>query len=331
MKSRGTTIWKELKHRLLNTWGSYLGLIVFLTVFRILPLRIGRFIARVSGIIWFWLDGMHRRIGLENLALAFPEKSEAERRAILRASCSHLATCAVEMCQFLSMRREDVCGKWVVVEDGSEACAQAAAALGKGVIGASGHIGSWELSGFVFPAMGYPSVCIARRVRAPLVDAELNRIRMLLGNVIIQQEGALRHILRAMKEQKFVGVIMDLYAGSKNPQVRMFGHETSTVDTVARLHLKTGAPIVTNLMMRRPDGRYLWRCRRVEIPALRPGEDSDAHVRAILESCNQAFEQTIREFPEQWLWMHRRWRQSKNVSLAISETQPEPAAQVSES
>jgi len=219
MKSRGTTIWKELKHRLLNTWGSYLGLIVFLTVFRILPLRIGRFIARVSGIIWFWLDGMHRRIGLENLALAFPEKSEAERRAILRA----------------------------------------------------------------------------------------------------------------MKDQKFVGVIMDLYAGSKNPQVRMFGHETSTVDTVARLHLKTGAPIVTNLMMRRPDGRYLWRCRRVEIPALRPGEDSDAHVRAILESCNQAFEQTIREFPEQWLWMHRRWRQSKNVSLAISETQPEPAAQVSES
>jgi KDO2-lipid IV(A) lauroyltransferase len=180
---------------------------------------------------------------------------------------------------------------------------------GKGIICVSAHAGFWELTGFIFPAMGYPCVCIANRLPVPGINAAIRKIRARLGNEIVDQEGALVHILRALKEGKTVGIIMDHWGKSKAPLISFFGRDTRTVDTVARLHLKTGAPIISSMMIRQSDGRYWWRCKRILVP-LGDNSPTEARINEILTLCNRDIEAAIRENPEQWTWMHNRWRDS---------------------
>jgi Kdo2-lipid IVA lauroyltransferase/acyltransferase len=149
--------------------------------------------------------------------------------------------------------------------------------------------------------------CWAVRSSAPRIDQLLTSMRSRLGHTVVQKEGALRHLLRALKENNGVGVIMDQHGGQEGKWVPFFGREGSTVDTCARLHLKVGAPMLCNFMLRQSDGRYLWRCREIQVPPS-AGQSQDEQIHQILLACNREFEEAIRAAPEQWIWMHKRWR-----------------------
>lgn len=301
------TLAKRFWRWLEKSWLVYAVFALTVWTFDHLPLGLSRVLGRFGGGVAYHLDRRNVRRGLRNLAIAFPEKTESERRTLLKACYRHLGTSLTDVCHFRSATADDLFENWVVRDPQSDRVAQEALAENKGVIGIGGHVGFWELSGFIYPSMGYPSVCVANRLGAPKVDEMVQRIRARLGNVVVHQEGALIHLLRALKQKKSIGLIMDHWGGTGAPVVPFFGKDTRTIDTVARLHRKTGAPIISNLMLRRADGKYVWRCRRINVPLA--GEmKEDEHIRAILLACNQDMEAAIREHPEQWTWMHKRWR-----------------------
>jgi KDO2-lipid IV(A) lauroyltransferase len=255
------------------------------------------------------LDRRHRAVCLENLAIAFPEKDQRERLAILRGSYEHLGLCAADFCHFNKIKPEEVRGAWVVPEEGADELMRKALAQKRGVICVAAHIGFWELSGFAYPSLGYPVVSVSRRIAAPRLEALANRIRTRLGNIVVHKEGALRPLLRALQENKCIGVVMDQRAGREGPWVQFFTRPASTVDTCARLHIKTGAPLISNLTIRRADGRYTWRCRQIAVPP-QDGRSNDEYAKAILRAIHCDLEEAIRETPEQWLWVYKRWKGS---------------------
>jgi len=300
---------KQFRHWLMQSWMLCLAFHVTLRTIGAMPLRISRAFGRFAGAVTYSMDRSNVRRGLRNLAAAFPEYTYERRQRILKDCYKHLGVCLFEACYFRTASPAWMLSDWIIRDPESEKVMKAAIAENKGVICVSAHAGFWELTGFIFPSMGYPCVCIANRLPAPGINAEIRRIRARLGNEIVDQEGALVHILRALKEKKTVGIIMDHWGKSKSPKIPFFGRETRTLDTVARLHLKTDAPIISSMMFRQPDGRYQWRCKRILTPIL-TDSSSEKRINEILRQCNQDIESAIRENPEQWTWMHNRWRDS---------------------
>ena len=309
MSSRRHGTLRRFRSWVRDTWLTYALVMAGVRVVGALPLAPARRLGRWCGLLCYALDRSHRAVCLGNLAIAFPEKDKRERLAILRGSYAHLGVCAADFCHFDKIKPEEVRGGWVVPEEGADELMRKAQTQGCGVICVAAHIGFWELSGFAYPALGYPVVSVSRRIAAPRLEALVNGIRTRLGNVLVHKKGALRPLLRALQENKCIGVVMDQRAGREGPWVQFFTRPASTVDTCARLHIKTGAPLISNLMIRRGDGRYTWRCRRISVPP-QGGMSEDAYVKAILRAIHCDLEEAIRETPAQWLWMYKRWKGS---------------------
>lgn len=306
-KRKNPTLLKRFSRWLEHSWLLYAAFAATVWTFDHLPLGVSRALGRFGGRVAYRVDTRNVRRAMQNLAIAFPDWSEEKRRATLKACYQHLGTALTDVCHFRSATAEEILRDWVVRDPQCDRVMQEVLAENKGVLGIGAHLGFWEISGFIFPAMGYPSVCVSNKLTAARIDQMVQRIRARLGNVIVHQEGALVKLLRALKENKSVGLIMDHWGKSSSPKVPFFGKDAETIDTVARLHLKTGAPIITNLMLRQPDGRYRWRCKRMQIPS-GEGLTQEQHISAILTVCNKEIEEAIREAPEQWTWMHKRWR-----------------------
>jgi KDO2-lipid IV(A) lauroyltransferase len=242
------------------------------------------------------------------LELVFPDRSPSERRTILKASFVHLGICLVEFCRLTRLTAADVRERWVIEEDGSFERLRKAVDSGTGAIVHGGHLGGWELSALALPAFGLPLHSVARRVESEPIDALIMRTRSHLGAKLVYQDHALFHMYRALRKGKLVGLHVDQYAGREGVYVPFFGRDASSVDTSARLHVMTGAPLFCGAMHRREDGRYVWRIRPVEVPAAKEGQAEDERIREVLCCCQRGVEELIRLAPEQWLWGHNRWR-----------------------
>jgi KDO2-lipid IV(A) lauroyltransferase len=306
-KGKKVTLTKRFSRWLEHSWLLYAAFAATVWTFDHLPLSISRALGRFGGRVAYYMDTRNVLRAMKNLKIAFPDWAEAQLRATLKESYKHLGVALTDVCHFRSATAEDLLQNWIVRDPESDRVMREALAENKGVLGVGAHLGFWEIAGFIFPSLGYPSVCVSNKLTAERIDAMVQRIRGRLGNVIVHQEGAVVRLLRALKEGKTVGIIMDHWGKSSSPVIPFFGQDTRTIDTIARLHIKTGAPIISNMMLRQKDGRYLWRCRRLEVRG-KDGLTHDEHIRAILTVCNREIEQAIREYPEQWTWMHKRWR-----------------------
>jgi KDO2-lipid IV(A) lauroyltransferase len=307
-KAKKKSLWKRFRYALMRSWILYAPVGAGVWLLGHLPLGLARRVGRVGGWLAYRLDVGNRAVADENLKLVFPDKSHAEHRAILKANYVHLGVSLAEFCRFTQLTAEDVRNDWVVDEDGSFDRLRAALAGGKGAILNAGHLGAWELSALAFPAHGLMLNTVARRVEAERLDALIMRTRQHLGTTLFYQDHGLFHMYRALRKGKLVGLHVDQYAGRRGTYVPFFGREASSVDTCARLHVMTGAPIFCAAMHRREDGRYVCRIRPVEIPPAREGQSEDERIRDVLCLCHRGIEELIRLAPEQWLWFHPRWR-----------------------
>ena len=315
--------WKRFRHWLPRTWLVYAAARAAMQFVAWLPLPCARALGRLGGWLAYHLDRGHRCVALANLQLAFPDRPEAERRVLLRACYAHLGVCAAEFCRYPSLRREDVRESWVTPEEGAAERLRAALASGHGAILVGGHLGAWELGALAMPALGFPLCSIAREVGAPRLDEFIMRVRTHFGTQLFYQEHGLFQVYRALRRGKLVGLHVDQYAGRQGTYVPFFGREASSVDTCARLHVMTGAPLFCGAFQRRADGRYTWRLRPVEAPPAKEGQGENERVREVLCACNRALEEAIRAAPEQWLWFHNRWRDHRrgavNTATAAAE------------
>jgi len=181
-----------------------------------------------------------------------------------------------------------------------------ALARGKGVIGLMGHIGSWELLGAYLVAAGYPLSAVGRSLRDPRLDRLLVDIRRRSGIRNIARGRQTREILRSLRENRIVAMLIDQDTRVKGVFVDVFGKSAYTLVGPAVLAIRTGATVVPMAIHREPDDTHHV-VVRPEIGMVRTG-DIERDVQVNTQRCSKALEAFIREHPSQWVWMHERWK-----------------------
>ncbi|WP_348268447.1 lysophospholipid acyltransferase family protein [Edaphobacter paludis] len=286
-------------------WVEFCVVRMFVGCLGILPRRLARAVGAGIGWLAFQLLGRLRKVGLRNLELAFPMKPASERETILRAVYRNLGYLLAEFCQMPGYTREQA--SRFIHYDGLENYLTARE-RGKGVLVLTGHLGAWELSSFYHSLMGYPMGMVIRRLDNPLVDEFVNRIRCLHGNRVIHKDDFARGLIATMRAGETVGILMD--TNMTPPQgvfVPFFGVQACTASGMARIALKTGAAVVPGfLFWEQREQRYVLRFGE-ELNLVRTA-DSEEDAVANTALFTSVIERYVREYPEQWLWMHRRWK-----------------------
>jgi KDO2-lipid IV(A) lauroyltransferase len=270
-----------------------------------MPRGVARLLGGMLAFVVYWLFGRLRRVGVRNLELALPELSIEARRKILRRVYIHLGWQLVEFCRMTGYTVENT-RDWLRTEGLEHYLA--AQAHGKGVLVITGHLGAWELSSFYHSLMGYPMGMVIRRLDNRRLDAYVNGIRCMHGNHVLHKDDFGRGLLTAMRSGGTVGILMD--TNMTPPQgafVRFFGIEACTATGLAHVARKTGAAVLPGFMVWEPaERRYVLHFgAEVAIPH---SEDIAADILKGTELCTNAIESWIRRYPDQWLWIHRRWK-----------------------
>ncbi len=271
----------------------------------VMPRRLSRTVGAGVGALACRLLGRLREVGLINLALAFPEKPDAEREQILRTLYRNLGWLLAEFCQMPGYTPENT--RSFARYEGLEHYI-AARDRGNGVLILTGHLGAWELSSYYHSLMGHPMSMVIRRLDNPQVDALVNRIRCLHGNRVLHKDDFARGLLGAMRQGETVGILMD--TNMTPPQgefVPFFGRLACTASGMARLALKTGATVLPGFMLwEEAEQKYVLHFGE-PIDLVSTGNDEQdvlentARFTAVIEAW-------IRRYPDQWLWVHRRWK-----------------------
>ena len=266
-------------------------------------------LARASGIAVartvYFLHGRLRRVGMKNLVMAFPEKSRGERKRILRGVFTSFGRQAAEVCLFPRYTRDNV--NQVVLYDGFENF-ERAFAQGKGVLFLTAHLGGWEISAFAHSLQGHPLHVVMRPLDNVYLDRLTRQYRTMHGNSMVDKDDFVRGLLSAMKAGETVGILMD--TNMTPPQgvfVDFFGIPACTASGLARIALRTDAAVVPGFTIW---DRVLRKYRlRFDPPVklVRTGDD-DADAVANTALFTKVIEDYVRKSPDQWLWVHRRWK-----------------------
>jgi Kdo2-lipid IVA lauroyltransferase/acyltransferase len=266
-------------------------------------------LARAVGIAISWkvylLHVRLRRVGMHNLAMAFPEKSRREHATILRGVFTSLGRQLAEVCLFPSYTRENV-GR-VVVYDGFENF-ERALSRGKGVLFLTAHLGGWELSSFAHSLQGHPLHIVIRPLDNVYLDRLIRHYRTMHGNSTVDKDDFVRGLLSAMKSGETVGILMD--TNMTPPQgvfVNFFGIPACTASGMARIAQRTDAAVVPAFTVWDPVLRKYRLRFDPPVTLVRTGDD-DADVIENTALFTKVIEDYVRRYPDQWLWVHRRWK-----------------------
>jgi KDO2-lipid IV(A) lauroyltransferase len=282
---------------------EYRAVATIAAVVRALPQWASLGLGAAIGSLFYLVDAPHRRLTVANLTAAFPHKSPGERRAIARGVFAHFGSLLTELLRFGGLSPAKMLAS--VEFEGEERVTHALAA-GKGALFITGHFGYWELHALAHALRFPPIGVVVRALDNPRLNAWIEALRTSTGNRVIHRRGALRQILRALGENMGVAVLIDQHIQTSDAVVvDFFNRPAATTSAVAALALRTGAPIVPVFAVRLPGGRYRMIYEHpVELP---PADHPDA-VRELTQRCTDVLEMYVRRHPNNWLWMHRRWR-----------------------
>ncbi len=270
-----------------------------------LPRRVARLLVRILTLTLYLVLGRLRRVGERNLQLALPELSSKARKKILRRVFRNLGWQMVEFCRMPGYTAENTQG-WIRSEGLLHYLS--AEAKGRGVLVLTGHLGGWELSSFYHSLMGHPMGMVIRRLDNRLLDEYVNSIRCLHGNRVLHKDDFARGLLTAMRAGETVGILMD--TNMTPPQgvfVKFFGITACTASGLARVALKTGAAVLPGFLVWEAAERQYVLHFGPEL-VFRQTDDHEADILAATQQCNDVLEAWIRRYPDQWLWIHRRWK-----------------------
>jgi KDO2-lipid IV(A) lauroyltransferase len=277
----------------------------FIKILGLMPRRLSRAFGIGLGGAVYLLHVRLRWVGMRNLALAFPEKTEAERAVILRGVFTSLGRQLAELCQFPKYTRENV--EQVVVYDGLENY-ERAYARGKGVLFLTAHFGGWELSAFAHSLHGHWLHVVMRPMDNEYLDRLIQSYRTMHGNKTVGKDDFVRGLLAAMKAGEVVGILMD--TNMTPPQgvfVDFFGIPACTASGLARIALRTDAAVVPGFTIwDEALGKYRLRFDPA-VELVRTG-DLEADIVANTQKFTKVIEEYVRKYPGQWLWVHRRWK-----------------------
>lgn len=270
----------------------------------VMPHRIARAVCAVLAALSYAFWPRLRRVGLWNLRLAYPDWTPRQRRRVLFASFESLGRMLADFSHFPHWNRGNI--ERLIVYDGYENY-ERARSHGKGLLFLTAHFGSWELGSFAHGVYGHPVNFVMRRLDNPLIDSLINQYRCRSGGRAIEKNDFARQALRALRRGESVGILMDQnMMAAEGVFVEFFGRAASTTTSPARVARKTGAPLVLGLVIWNSKLRK-YRLRFDEVEWI-PHEDPEEEIALNTAHFTKLLEQYIRRYPEQWLWMHRRWK-----------------------
>jgi len=276
----------------------------------LVPLRAALALARAVGwLAWRVAHGTRRQM-LAQLAVAFPEKTAAEREAIARASFVHLAALAAEV--VTAPRWRDRLEDYVSLAPGAEAALRAAMGQGRGMVFVAGHVGNWELLAQRVPRIGpWPASTIAKATIDPGMNKLIDEARRAGGVETLWREdpSTARAMIRCFKQGAMLGILIDQDTNVQSVFVPFFGRPAATPRAAADLALRFRAPVVVCTCRRRGpnpgDGHEI---AAVEVTYDADAPDREAEAIRLTAACTAVLEAAIRRNPAEWVWMHERWK-----------------------
>jgi len=289
----------------------YLLLRGFSLTVNLLPETLSLWMGRGLGDVMYYLDLEHRKLALQNLFIVFGrEKSEREIRSIAKRNFQNLGMMTIEFFRLPKMNVEAFQRK--VNIEGLEICKKALNNK-KGLLLLLSHFGNWELMGLMSKFLGSSIAVIARPIKKnKWVDRLVREIRSGTGLEVISTEKASRKVMRVLSQNRMVGILIDQRAKrSEGVWVDFFGKKAPSTPALAVLAMRTGAPVVPVFMI-----RIGYRKHRLVIK--KPLQLVDTgnikkDVETNTQLMNQTLESMIRQYPDQWFWVHRRWERKKKV------------------
>ncbi|MGD0338911.1 MAG: lysophospholipid acyltransferase family protein [Bacteroidota bacterium] len=292
-----------------------LGVIV-----RLLPLRVAQRFGRRLGEFIYTTIKIRREITYQNLRAAFPEKTMEELDGIALEAYCNFAINFIEMF-WLPRMNHSVLLHVVKVRNGE--VFQEIRNRGKGYIMISGHFGNWELFAFsICTLFNSPSLIIAQNQRNPLVNALLNKYRSLCGNRIVAMERSVQETLRALHQGQGVLMLADQSAPRERIYIDFFGRPAATFEGPAVFALRSGAPIVMAFLIRQKNNTYELVFEELSTTDLH--EATEENIHELTKRHVKVLERYIREYPGQWLWLHKRWKHTEYALSHASEETVNP-------
>jgi KDO2-lipid IV(A) lauroyltransferase len=281
-------------------------LAALLRLVALIPLGPAVRLGAVLGGLGYRLLGQTRRLALQHLAQAFPEKAEAERREIARRMFVHLGMAAMEVTSIRSYA--DRVERYMDIDPGP---LRAALAQGKGIVFVTGHLGNWELMARAVAKVGAPVSAVAKRGGDARLMGLIEGWRQDGAVTTLWREDAstARALLRVFKENRVLGILCDQDTSVQGVWVPFFGRPAWSPRAPADLALRTGAPILVGTSHRKGErpGDGL-RFEMTGIPYDPKPADKEAEVVRITAACQAVLEDAIRRHPADWVWMHERWK-----------------------
>jgi len=278
-----------------------------LSALGLLPRRIAIGLGLGIGHLAYFFAGSLRRTGQSNLRMAFPDMGEPERRRILRGCFLSLGRLLGEFSQ-LPYATPEKLRKLIEYDEVGLAHLREAEKNKRGVIFLTGHLGSWELHSFGWSALEYPLSFLVRPLDNPRIEEMIERVRTRFGNKAIDKKSAARQSLRVLREGGTLGILSDLNTQTREGVfVPFFGKLACTTAGIATLALKTDAVVIpTCAVWDKKQKRYFFH-GDPPVELVRTGD----HLRDVelnTARFTAAVERMVRLYPDQWLWIHKRWK-----------------------
>ena len=283
----------------IRNWAEYGAALVVLKSLEWAPLPLAHRLARVYARLLDLALPRLRRVALRNLSMALPELDAARQAETVDGTFRSIARVLVTFARFPQIRRDNV-KPWIRCEGAQYV--EEALRQGRGVLFATAHFGNWELSAYSYALMSAPMNVVVRPLDNPLIDALVERRRGLSGNRMIGKKEYARSILKALAANQAVGILVDQNsAADAGVFVDFFGVKACAGVGFAKLAAHSGAAVIPGFAVwEESERRYVLRFH----PPV-PMTGDAAHDTQAVQS---ALEQAIRQYPDQWLWMHRRWK-----------------------
>ncbi|MEX1138978.1 MAG: lysophospholipid acyltransferase family protein [Bacteroidota bacterium] len=268
----------------------------------LLPLATVRGLAGWLGKLAYWL-GVRREIVRENVEHAFPEMGESEREAIAVGSFRSVAVTFIELLRFSWMSEDDLSS---MIRLERVEVLQEKLLNGKGAVILTAHLGNWELisPGYLVLA-GIPVDALYKPQSNAWIDRRILERRTKFGNKLVPMGMSVRETLGILQSGRSVLIAADQSAPKESIRMKFFGREVPVFQGPAVFSLKTGAPLIAAYALRQSDGSYVLTCSEIPSNDLSYSEES---VRELTRRHVEETELVIRQYPEQWMWMHRRWK-----------------------
>lgn len=256
------------------------------------------------GFLWFDVLRIRRQVALDNVAIAFPEKSPEERLKIARLSLRHMGRTIMDYTVFPFLKAKDA--ERLYKFEGREHVEQALKE-GKGAFLLTLHLGNGDFAIAVLSLMGWPMYLISKEFKARWLNDLWFGMRRRHGTKFISPEKSSFEILRCLRRNEIVVFVLDQFMGPPvGVRTRFFGKETGTAAGLALLASRTGTPVIPCYTYRRGDG---YQVAVFEAPIKLDDGPNGKDIAVMTQAYTDKLEAIVRRHPEQWMWIHRRWKE----------------------